>query len=246
MIFSLLVGVHSFEFTSSTSLGQDHLRQLVALNTFSDMLQEVREKVVADASAASLPIDSMPLNNGSTGINAYADAIVTYLAFAIDKAADYENSICTWNDVNENISHLFTKQAIQVAWDFVEANPIEGGLSFDKITNGIAESLETLISSSSGTCEQADATNPFVDLMNPVISTDPPYYDNISYADLSDFFYVWIRHSLSNIYPDLFGTLLVPKAQELIASSYRFAGDKVKAQKFFEEGFAKAFTKMRE
>ena len=217
-------------------------RQLVALTTFSNLVQEIREKIAFDISNAKLSTDDAVLREND---NAYADAVATYLAFALDKIADYSNTISSWNPANANISHLFTKQGIPMSWDFSEASPIAGGLSFAKITDGLVDTFASLPGLVAGSCKQFDATNSFENVEQPLICTDPPYYDNIGYADASDFFYIWLRRSLSKVYPDLFNTLLVPKSQELIASPSRFDGNRDMAKQFFEDGLGKAFSHMR-
>ena len=188
------------------------LRQLLALTTFSDLVQESREKVLADANAAGMSQDNEPLNVGGVGAIAYADTMATYLAIAIDRLADRNSSICSWDVSRESTRNTFARQAIPMVWDYAEANPFsEFTGNFQGTINWIAEVIEESSCSTSGESKQHDAISRTNDLNQPLISTDPPYYDNISYANLSDFFYVWLRSSLLNIYPDLFSTVLVPK-----------------------------------
>ncbi len=221
-------------------------RQLIALSTFSDLVQEVRDKVLTDANAASIPVDDISLNNDGIGATAYADAVATYLALAVDRMADRSSSICSWDTGYVKVRNTFARQAIPMVWDFAEANPFsESTGNFQGATVWIAEVIKESPCNVPGEMKQQDATDIVNGVRYPLISTDPPYYDNISYADLSDFFYVWLRQSLNNIYPDLFGTMLVPKAKELVATPYRFGGNKAKAQEFFETGLGKAFEHMR-
>ena len=221
-------------------------RQLVALTTFSDLVSEAREQVQLDALAAGLADDHIPLHQGGIGARAYADAVATYLAFALDKCADYWSNICTWHTSGEKISHTFTRQAIPMTWDFAEANPFSDSTgNFYGAIDWIAKVLDLASGNSPGLIKQHDAAQK-LHINYPVFSTDPPYYDNIGYADLADFFYVWLRRSLGNIYPDICSTLLVPKAQELVATPYRFNGDKQKAKEFFEHGLSEVFTRMKE
>ncbi len=221
-------------------------RQLVALTAFSDLVQETREKVLNDASVAGLPVDGLSLNDGGNRANAYADAVATYLAIALDKGADYWSAICSWHSGRDTIRNTFARQAIPMVWDFAEANPFsESTGNFQGAIDWVAEVIEESSCNAAGEANQRDATSSIHGITQPLISTDPPYYDNIGYADLADFFYVWLRRSLGNIYPDLFKTMLVPKAQELVATPYRFEGSKSKAQEFFETGLAKAFELMR-
>ncbi|MGY2709521.1 DUF1156 domain-containing protein [Thermostichus sp. MS-CIW-28] len=230
-------------------------RQLVALTTFSDLVAEAREKAIADAkvlrtadaTAAGLPNDDVPLAEGGTGARAYGEAISVYLSFAINKSSDYWSSICTWHTSGEKMSHVFTRQAIPMAWDFAEANPMSDSTgNFNGAIDWIVKVLENALPNSLAQVTQHDATAPHPQDTTPkLISTDPPYYDNISYADLSDFFYVWLRRCLNSVYPDLFSTLLAPKDQELVATPYRFSGDKQKTKEFFEAGLSKAFNRIR-
>jgi putative DNA methylase len=218
-------------------------RQLVALTTFSDLLVEASEKIKRDAIKTVYPDNDRPLAKDGDGAMAYAESVVAILALALDKLADYNNSICTWNPTNQNIGHLFSKQAIPMAWDFPESSPLTGGLSFDSIVEGIAKTVGQLPSSANGCSFQQDCATLLPTSKPRVVSTDPPYYDNIGYADLSDFFYVWLRRSLRPIFPDLFSTMAVPKAEELVATPYRHGG-KEKAETFFLDGMTQAMHRL--
>ena len=221
-------------------------RQLVSLNTFCDLIQETRTKVLNDTRAADLAVDDVSLNEDGTLSNAYADAIATYLAIAVDRLADRNSTICSWDVTRDSTRNAFARQAIAMVWDFAEANPMsESTGNFQGAVDWVAEVIEASPCDVAGEAKQQDATATINVIGQPLISTDPPYYDNIGYADLSDFFYVWLRRSLHNIYPDLFKTLLVPKTQELVATPYRFGGSKSRAQEFFETGLGKAFEQMR-
>lgn len=221
-------------------------RQLVALTAFSDLTSEVRERVVGDALMAGLTDDGQQLVGGGAGAAAYADAVATYLAFALSRAVDYNCNIASWRAKDNAMRAGFSKQALPMVWDYAEGNPFGGSSSgWTECVDVVAGCLEVVPARTLGAARQEDAralhhSQPLL------ISTDPPYYDNIGYADLSDFFYVWLRHTLSEIYPSLSSTLLTPKAEELIASPYRFAGDKGAAQRFFEVGLGDAFGRMRE
>lgn len=220
-------------------------RQLVALTTFSDLVAEVIEKVRKDAVGAGMADDGRTLNTGGVGALAYAQTVGALTALAIDKLADYGNAMCTWNPTNQNIGHLFTKQAIPMSWDYAEASPLEGGLSYSEIAAGIARSIELLPASAPAFAFQhsCGAENPLKGLRT--ISTDPPYYDNVGYADLSDFFYVWLRRSLRSVFPDLFATLTTPKAEELVATPFRHVG-KEQAEAFFLHGMTEAMRSLNE
>jgi putative DNA methylase len=212
-------------------------RQLTTLTTFSDLIVKAHEQVIADARASGLDQQKAQL---------YGDAMTTYLACALSRMTDYHCTLATWNPTNENVSHLFQRQAIPMAWDFAEANPLEGKLDFSVASRWVADSLKTVPAERKpAKVFQYDArsTNPPID-HSVAISTDPPYYDNIGYADLSDFFYVWLRKALRGIDPETFRTVLTPKAPELIASPYRHDGSAEAAEAHFREGFATAFKSL--
>ena len=217
-------------------------RQLVALKTFSDLVGEATERIRRDAIAAGLPDDDQPLRGGGTGARAYAEAVSVYLAFALSKLADRGSTICTWFTERDSTRNTFARQSIPMTWDYAELNTLLAGTgSFLGAVAWTAESIDGVASgygSSVGTGTQADAGNQVLS-SDRIVSTDPPYYDNISYADLSDFFYVWLRRSLKFVFPDLFATLAVPKAEELVATPYRH-GNKDAAEEFFLHGMTKA------
>ena len=223
-------------------------RQLVALTTFSDMVQEVREQVRRDSLAAGTPDNSRALRDGGTGATAYGAAVSVYLAFALSKLADRGSTICTWFTERDSTRNTFARQSIPMTWDYAELNTLlDGTGSFLGASEWTAESIEGVAAgrgSPFGAGIQADAALQTLGT-NMVISTDPPYFDNISYADLSDFFYVWLRHSLRSVFPDLFATLAVPKAEELVATPYRH-GSKQKAETFFLDGMTLAVQRLAE
>lgn len=222
-------------------------RQLVALTTLSDLVVEARERVLVDARAAGLSDDGIAFEDGGCGAVAYADAVATYLGLAVSRLTDFSNSICSWDAGNTNMRQLFARQAIPMAWDYAESNLLDGVVSIDESIGWVTQAMDALpAATASSTSRQVDAAAAIDGVASPLISTDPPYYDNIGYADLSDFFYVWLRRSLGGVYPQLMSTLLVPKAQELVATPYRFGGDKHRAQAFFERGLGDAFESMRD
>lgn len=222
-------------------------RQLVALTTFSDLVGDVRERVLSDARASGA-VEGPRLEEGGQEAAAYADAVATYLAMTLDKLADLGNSLVRWEPVAECPRQLFGRQAIPMVWDFAEANPLSSSSgSFDKLLEGFgralnAPSLANVSQGRAGIAEQADAATRSYERY--VISTDPPYYDNIGYSDLSDFFYVWLRRSLQEIHPALLSTMLVPKAEELVANPHRHGGPEG-AKDFFETGFEHVFELAR-
>jgi len=220
-------------------------RQIVALTTFSDLVTEMVSNVRRDAIEAGITEDKTGLALGGCGAQAYAEAIALIEALAIDKLADYNNTLCTWNPTNQNVSHLFTKQAIPMSWDFCEASPLFGGLSFEALVDGIARAIEVLPSSKPGKAFMHDCASELQFDAPRIFSTDPPYYDNVPYSDLSDFFYVWLRRALRPIFPDLFSTLKTPKTDELVAFAYRHNG-KNGAEVFFLKGMTQAMSRLAE
>lgn len=215
-------------------------RQLTALTTFSDLVAEAQKQAEADALAAGCAKDNTPLANGGSGATAYSQAIGVYLAFVVDRLADRGSSICSWDSSRDGIGHTFGRQAIPMIWDYAEANPFcTSSGSYDNMLNWVYKCIGNFPVGGAGNVKQSDAQSD-IGLQNIMVSTDPPYYDNIGYADLSDYFYVWLRRTLQSTYPELFRTMLVPKAEELVATPYRFDGSAEKAKKFFEEGMLKA------
>ncbi len=220
-------------------------RQLLALSTFSELVQEARERVNHDALAANLTDDSKALRDGGIGAIAYADAVGVYLAFAVDKGANYWSSLCSWHGGRDTVTSTFGRQALPMVWDYAEANPFsESSGNFLAGIDQAERQLKTAPAALRGAAIQADAAVQAISV-DKLVSTDPPYYDNIGYADLSDYFYVWLRHSLRQVYPDLLATLAVPKAEELVATPYRH-GSKEKAEAFFLDGMTRAMHRLAE
>jgi len=254
-------------------------RQLVALTTFADLVQEARERVERDILGArasrppepgahgslegkhataeggnvpedaggtpALSGDGVALAEGGTGARGYADAVAAYLALGIGRSADFWCSIATWSPQpkNELVSHAFTRQAISMTWDYAEANPFgDSGGNFKQNLSFVAKCVDRFGFGNGGVAKQSNASEQSI-TAGHVVSTDPPYYDNIGYADLSDFFYVWLRRSLHPVFPDLFATLAVPKAEELVATPYRH-GSKQKAEIFFLDGMTQAMHRL--
>ncbi len=207
------------------------LRQLVVLTTFTDLVLQARETVLAD----------------SERDEEYSNAITTYLSLALDNCINEWSSLASW-DARGHLRSTFARQAIAMAWDFAEANPFSGSdgdwlLAVD----GVAEVLESLPNNTiGGHTYQLDVSQVLPPVELPVVITDPPYYNNVNYSDLADFFYVWLRRSLAPVYPDLFSTLLTPKTNELIVAPYRFSGNEGKALEHFETGLSKAFALIRQ
>ncbi|CAI1752987.1 MULTISPECIES: DUF1156 domain-containing protein [Serratia] len=220
-------------------------RQLVALNTFSDLVGETIARCRDDALAAGMSDDGTGLDAGGTGATAYAQAVGVYLASAISKVANIGSSIASWMSDRGAFRETFARQAIPMVWDFAESNPFtDGGGSFSMAIDKGAMSVDALPANNEGFVVQADAQTQTIS-RNKVISSDPPYYDNIGYADLSDFFYVWLRKSLRPIFPGLYASMAVPKVEELVATPYRHGG-KEGAEAFFLDGMGKAIHQLAE
>lgn len=201
-------------------------RQLVALTTFSDLVSEARARLLTDGASST-----------------YADAVATYLGIGVSRMTDIANALCRWENTKEQVRNLFGRQAIPMLWDFAETRPFGKAAGAYEVSLGSLIKCIAIAGPRVAIVEQADAAaRSYRDML---ISTDPPYYDNIGYSDLSDFFYVWLRRSLRSIYPDLLATMLVPKAEELVANPYRHDG-KEGARDFFEGGFRTVFARARE
>ena len=215
-------------------------RQITAMVALSDVVKIARADVLTDALNAGL---------SDQHANEYTQAVSTFLALALDRCADFNNSLCSWNSSNQKVMHLFGRQAIPMVWDFAEANILGDSVgAWSTCNDYVADCIEVIgrCLSKGGRAWQIDAASFWDDLRSLLVSTDPPYYDNIGYAALSDFFYVWLRRAIGDLYPELFSTILVPKAPELTAAPERFEGDKEKAKEHFETGFRKAFTVLRD
>jgi putative DNA methylase len=221
-------------------------RQLVALTTFSDLVQEARERAERDALGTGLPSDRTSLGNGGTGAAAYADAVGVYLAISVSRAADYWGTGAIWEAGGSFIAHVFTRNALPMTWDYPEGNPFSDSSGNWNATclEWIERYLRTVVPAISGNAQQADAQTQRV-TVDKVVSTDPPYYDNIGYADLSDYFYVWLRRALRPVYPDLFATVAVPKEEELVATPARHGG-REQAEAFFLDGMTLAMHRLAE
>ena len=212
-------------------------RQLVALTTLSDLIQQTHGRVKSDARALA-------------DAEGYANTVCTFLAFALDRCADFGTALCRWTAGNEKVMNLFGRSAIPMTWDFAEANimaEVVGG--WTTCSNYVADCIEVIpvhassqLEGTVGTVTQLDAVAAGRDKNGILVSTDPPYYDNIGYSDLSDCFYIWLRRTIGSIYPMICSTVLVPKGPELVAAPERFDGDAVAAKDHFEAGFRKVFT----
>lgn len=225
-------------------------RQLNTLTAFVDGLGRIHAEIAEDAREVGVLDDDVPFADGGTGCRAYADALILLLALAIDKLADLNNSLAQWEPVAQCPRHLFGRQAIQMTWDFAEANPFsDSSGSYSTIIDGMARTLAgpafALHFGIEANVEQQDACSRLRGMPSVVVSTDPPYYDNVPYADLSDFFYVWLRRGLNSVFPSDTATLLSPKAEELVADVKRY-GSRAAAHEHFEKGMESVFTQLAE
>jgi putative DNA methylase len=219
-------------------------RQLTALTVFSDLITEAHHKVLADALTAEVP-PGESLDRGSDGAIAYADSVVVYLAFTLSRMTNMNATLCSWSPdpKMEAIRGLFSRQAISMVWDFAEANPFAGSSGdFLQDLGWVSRVLDRACVSTSASALQANAGSR--EYRGAIVSTDPPYYDNVGYADLADFFYVWLRRSLGSVLPSVLSTMLTPKANEMVADPFRRGGVKA-ADKYFERSFVDVFTRIR-
>lgn len=220
-------------------------RQLVALTTFSDLVPDAIARCRQDALVAGMADDGLAVDEGGFGATAYAQSIGVYLAFATDKVSDRNSSLCAWASLREHARNTFGRQSLPMTWDFAESNPLsDSSGNYEGGIKSIVDALTEMTPVVPGVAQQAAAQVQSIS-NEKVVSTDPPYYDNIAYADLSDFFYVWLRKGLKEIFPSLSSTLAVPKAEELVAAAYRHGG-KDKAETFFLDGMTQAMHNLAE
>lgn len=214
-------------------------RQTLALVTLCDLVEGVSRHISEHIRGVG---DSI-----SAESEAYCKAICVYLSLGIGRSADFWSSIATWSPQpkNELVSHTFTKQAIPITWDFAEANPFsDSGGNFIQNLSFVSKCLDNFGFGKPGFATQLDAGSQPMSL-NKIVSTDPPYYDNVGYADLSDFFYVWLRRALRPLIPELFSTVVVPKAEELVVTPARHA-HKAVGETYFIEGMTNAMRRLAE
>ena len=219
-------------------------RQLQLMSTLCDLVVESRKKIFAEAKKAGLSDDGIPLSEGGSGARAYSEAVSVYLTFVVDKIANFQSEICTWDNRNGNIRAAFTRQAIPMTWVFAEGNPFSSVTgNFDTILQDVVRSVRNLPCKSSAVVGQGDGTR-FEFPENSILFTELPYYDNVGYADLSDYFYIWMRRCLKDVYPMLFEKVVTSK-DELTSIPEHYGGDAVVAKKAYEEGVHRLFTTFR-
>lgn len=220
-------------------------RQLTALTVFADLVGELRDVIRADASVAGLNDDDQSLATGGTGSHAYAEAVSLYLGLCCSKLTAYHCNLAGWRAAEGKSARAFGMQTISMVWDFVECNPFaQAGGEMRGAINDCAKIVDTFSCSALGRVLQSAAQSPSQVIGGgKFISSDPPYYDNIGYADLSDFYYVWLRRSLRDVFVDLLSTIAVPKDEELVATPARH-GSKKKAETFFLDGMTNAMRNL--
>lgn len=221
-------------------------RQTVALSTLVGLVEEARQQLRCDAMAAGMSEQADALRDGGTGATAYAEAVGIYLSFVCSRMADFNSAMCGWIPVVEATRNTFVRQAISLTWDYAEINLFSDWLA--NYNTGLKKIIHPITDNFRPECDklgyasQADAHSQSISL-GKIISTDPPYYDNVGYAELSDFFYIWLRRTLRGVFPEVFATLAVPKAEELVANPYRHGG-KQQAEAFFLDGMTQAMKRM--
>jgi putative DNA methylase len=221
-------------------------RQLLALGTFAELVEVAASRVREDALAAGMSSGDGRLGDGGRGAEAYADAVAVYLACIVDRMVFYNSALCGWLTKDNAMGKSMPQQALAMSWDFAEANPFaKSSGDITTCTKAIVSYLDVSTARRRAIVEQRDAQSGWPAAGTTVVSTDPPYYDNVPYSDLSDFFYVWLRRALRGVYPNLFSTVTTPKARELVAFAYRHKDGKVGAERFFLKGMKEAIEQLR-
>lgn len=215
-------------------------RQLTALSEFSGLVAEARERILKDANGVDLDASAKRLAEGGSSAAAYAEAVSIYLSIAVSRATDYWGKGAIWEPGGSFIAHVFTRNALPMTWDYPEANPFgnASGSWEQTCVEWIERYVRTINATVHGIAIQQDAQTQVIS-KDKVVSTDPPYYDNIGYADLSDYFYVWLRRSARDVFPNLFATVATPKDEELVATPGRHGG-RANAELFFLNGMTQA------
>lgn len=220
-------------------------RQLMSLCVISDLVEEARLKCIDDPTI-TLPADERQLNEGGCGRRAFSDAVATYLAFAVNHMVRYSTLLNPWNTTNQNVAQIFGRQAMVMTWDFAESNIVDGPLSMVTACEWVASAVKSLpLGQHGSSVRQQNAVFDIDKSLSPLVITDPPYYDYVSYADLSDFFYVWLKRSLSLVHSGLFNSELAPKDEELVVTPHRFDGDNQRARRHFVDGLTRSFAGLR-
>ncbi len=222
-------------------------RQLFALTTLHDIIKETEAEIESDAAAAGYSPGGESVSQAGTDAHAYAQLVRAYIHLTASNLAEWNCSVTRWSPNGPQLSSLFARQAVIMNWNYAEGSLLgKGGANFLQKLRRTVEVIERTPTATTGTARQADATRLVWNYdAAPLVVTDPPYYDNISYSELADFFYVWLRESMKDIDPDTFATISSPKAEELIMAKNRHGDDEVKAKQFFEDGLTQALHHLR-
>ena len=222
-------------------------RQMLALTTLQDIIRETEADIDSDAVAAGYVSGGEPLSRGGTGAHAYAQLVRAYIHLTASNLTEWNCSVTRWSPNGPQLSSLFARQAVIMNWNYAEGSLFgKGGANFLQKLRRTVEVIDRTPTTTTGTARQADATRMVWDHDKaPLVVTDPPYYDNISYSELADFFYVWLRESMRDIDPETFATISSPKSEELIMAKNRHGGDEEKAKQFFEDGLTQALHHLR-
>ncbi|MFZ1550254.1 MAG: hypothetical protein WAV53_02510, partial [Anaerolineae bacterium] len=220
-------------------------RQLVLLSMLAELVYEARARVKRDAVVAGLSDDGRSLDSGGDRATAYADTVAVYLGIGVSRQSNRSATLNFWDNAGGMVQQVFARQVLPMTWDFAEGNPMSSSTGniigqFEYITNAMLRLPQV----GYGEASQAEATTQTISV-GKIVSTDPPYFDNVPYADISDFFYLWMRRSLSAVLPNLFATMTVPKTDELVAFAYRHATKK-DAERFFMSGMTRAMHRLVE
>jgi len=215
-------------------------RQLHLMTTLCDLVERARRKVYEDAIKAGMPDDGVSLGDRGKGAYAYSQAVSVYLSLVVGKIANFQSQVCTWDNRKGNIRAAFTRQAIPMTWVFAEGNPFSSVTgNFDAMLGDVVTSIEKLPCSRSAEVLQGNGIEfPFP--ANAVLFTELPYYDNVGYADLSDYFYIWLRRCLRDVYPDLFKNIVTAK-DELTSIPEHYEGDPITARAAYQKGIIRLF-----
>lgn len=222
-------------------------RQKVFLSTVKELLEAIQLVVEKEAEESGFSTDATPLREGGTGAFAYSQAIITYLAISVSKLLDRGSALTSWDSsAGGKIRNVFSRATMPMIWDFAETNPFSfssGGLQ--KTIDAAADAVRTLPTGNSAKIFMRNAIEES-GLKDTVLFTELPYYDKAEYANLSDFFYVWLRYFLHDTWPSLFHTVLTPKDEEISTFAYRWGGDKEKAKEVYADQIRKASARMYE
>lgn len=222
-------------------------RQLVFITTMMKLAREAQNDVEKQSIEKGMSNDGITFANGGQGALAYAQAVRIALVLTISKLLDRCSNLCSWSSSSGgSLRNVFSRAAMPMIWDYAEGNPFaDAGGSYANALSRTCEAIAALPAEGEGRTTVADCTMPN-NVRNAILSTELPFYDKASYADLSDFFYIWLRYGLGDLYPEYFQTEVTPKKEELTAFAYRWNGDRQQANAFYAEGMNLAFKNLYE